>query len=322
MTPAAAASAERLNRFLARRGVASRRAADQLIAAGRVRVNGSVAEVGAKVDINADTVEVDGAVVAADLPGTVTLALNKPAGVLTTMSDPQRRPTVRDLVPDIAGLVPVGRLDADSRGLLLLTNDGELAHRVAHPRHGVHKTYRVTAAAALTDAQLEQVLAGVVLDDGIGRALEVRRIGASVAEVVMGEGRKRLVRRSSPPWAARSSTSVAPASARSRSATFARGRRECSTRPTSTPCAAPRARTSGEQGTRRHRRRPRRKWQVDAGASPGHRAGAAAHRHRPLLPRHHGRRGARQYRRPRQARARRAGAAHRRRGRHRSQVGR
>ncbi len=196
MSPAAAAgSGERLNRFLARRGVASRRAADELIAAGRVRVNGAVAPVGAKVDISRDAVDVDGTHVAAAPPTAVTLALNKPAGVLTTMSDPQRRRTVRDLVPDIAGLVPIGRLDADSRGLLLLTSDGNLAHRVAHPRHGVHKTYRVTATVALDDSQLDAVLAGVVLDDGPARALAVHRVAARAVDVVMGEGRKRLVRR-------------------------------------------------------------------------------------------------------------------------------
>jgi 23S rRNA pseudouridine2605 synthase len=195
VTPVAAGSGERLNRFLARRGVASRRAADQLIAAGRVRVNGSVAGVGARVDIDSDTVQVDGTPITAELPVAVTLALNKPPGVLTTMSDPQRRPTVRDLVPDIPGLVPVGRLDSDSRGLLVLTSDGDLAHRVAHPRHGVHKTYRVSASTVLDDAQLQALLDGVVLDDGPARALEVRRVDRTTAEVVMGEGRKRLVRR-------------------------------------------------------------------------------------------------------------------------------
>ncbi|MDQ6857109.1 MAG: rRNA pseudouridine synthase [Candidatus Dormibacteraeota bacterium] len=195
MTPVEAGSAERLNRFLARRGVASRRAADELISAGRVHVNGAVAEVGARIDINNDAVDVDGAPVTPGLPPAVTLALNKPPGVLTTMSDPQRRPTVRDLVPDIAGLVPVGRLDSDSRGLLLLTSDGELAHRVAHPRHGVHKTYRVIATGALVDAQVAGLVSGVVLDDGPARALEVHRVGPATLDVVMGEGRKRLVRR-------------------------------------------------------------------------------------------------------------------------------
>jgi 23S rRNA pseudouridine2605 synthase len=102
---------------------------------------------------------------------------------------------VRDLVPQIPGLAPIGRLDADSRGLLLLSSDGELAHRVAHPRHGVHKTYRVTSAAPLTDAQVRALLEGMVLDDGRAQALEVRRVTTDVVDVVMGEGRKRVVRR-------------------------------------------------------------------------------------------------------------------------------
>jgi 23S rRNA pseudouridine2605 synthase len=195
VTVAAAGGGERLNRFLARRGVASRRASDALIAAGRVRINGRVAGVGARVDITTDAVQVDGVRVAPRAPRPVTLALNKPAGTLTTMNDPIGRPTIRDLVPDIPGLVPVGRLDADSRGLLLLTSDGELAHRVAHPRHGVHKTYRVTARAPVNDAQVRALLAGVALDDGPARALEVVRVDAHTVDVVMGEGRKRLVRR-------------------------------------------------------------------------------------------------------------------------------
>jgi 23S rRNA pseudouridine2605 synthase len=160
-----------------------------------VRVNGGVAEVGARIDINSDRVVVDGTPVTAQLPAATTLALNKPPGVLTTMSDPQRRRTVRDLVPEIAGLVPIGRLDSDSRGLLLLTSDGELAHRVAHPRHGVHKTYRVTTTTPLDDAQLNGLLEGRMLEDGAACALEVGRVGPATVDVVMGEGRKRLVRR-------------------------------------------------------------------------------------------------------------------------------
>ena len=196
MTGAATGGGERLNRFLARRGVASRRAADEFIAAGRVRVNGTRASVGARIDVNSDAVTVDGARIEAVLPRPVTLAFNKPAGVITTMHDPQGRPTVRDLVPAFPGLIPIGRLDADSRGLLLLTSDGELAHRVAHPRHGLRKTYRVTPDVHATDAQIRALVDGVVLEDGFAAALEVRRIrGSNALDVVMGEGRKRVVRR-------------------------------------------------------------------------------------------------------------------------------
>lgn len=196
MTGAAADGGERLNRFLARRGVASRRAADELIASGRVRVNGRTVEVGARVAVNADAVTVDGRRIPAARSQPVTLALNKPVGVITTLHDPQGRQTVADLVPTIAGLVPVGRLDADSRGLLLLTTDGELAHRVAHPRHGLHKTYRVTPAAPLTDEQVRTMIAGVVLDDGPAAAVDLRGVpGSKVVDVVMADGRKRVVRR-------------------------------------------------------------------------------------------------------------------------------
>lgn len=186
---------ERLNRFLARRGVASRRAADEIIAAGRVRVDGTTAGVGDRVAAGA-RVTVDGRPVAAEPARAITLALNKPPGVITTLHDPQRRPTVRQLVPDIPGLVPVGRLDADSRGLLLLTSDGELAHRIAHPRHGMRKTYRVIPERPLSDAQVAVLLDGIHLDDGPARALAVRRVpGGRAVDVVMGEGRKRVVRR-------------------------------------------------------------------------------------------------------------------------------
>lgn len=195
MTAAVAGGGERLNRFLARRGVASRRSADELIATGRVRLNGRTAQLGDKVDNNTDSVEVDGTRITARPPAAVTLALNKPVGVVTTMRDPRGRPTVRDLVPRIPALVPIGRLDADSRGLLLLSTDGELAHRIAHPRHGVHKTYRVIPAAPLSDGQVGDMLRGVMLDDGLAKAIEVRRAGRIAIDVVMGEGRKRVVRR-------------------------------------------------------------------------------------------------------------------------------
>ena len=185
---------ERLNRYLARRGVASRRAADELIAAGRVTVNGATGHLGTQVTPERDRVRVDD--VAVEPVALTTLMLNKPPGVVTTRRDPGARPTVMELVAEIPGLVPVGRLDADSRGLLLLTNDGELAHRVAHPRYGVRKRYRVLLTAPAGDAQLRRLVDGVELEDGPARAVSVRP-AASLQEVelVMAEGRKREVRR-------------------------------------------------------------------------------------------------------------------------------
>ena len=186
---------ERLNRFLARRGVASRRGADALIASGRVTVNGEVSPLGVVVDPSIDHVSVDGYRIPAQAVA-VTIVLNKPVGVVTTRSDPYQRRTVMDLVEPVPGLVPIGRLDADSRGLLVMTTDGDLAHAVSHPRHGVTKRYVATLDAAVSDEQLAQIAAGVELEDGPARALSARRAGSdSMVEVVMAEGRKREVRR-------------------------------------------------------------------------------------------------------------------------------
>ena len=186
---------ERLNRFLARRGVASRRGADALIASGRVTVNGDVSPLGVVVDPSRDRVCVDGYRIPAKAVA-VTIVLNKPVGVVTTRSDPYQRRTVMDLIDPVPGLVPVGRLDADSRGLLVMTTDGDLAHAVSHPRHGVTKRYVATLDAPVSAGQLAQIVAGVELEDGTARALSAKRGGSdSSVEVVMAEGRKREVRR-------------------------------------------------------------------------------------------------------------------------------
>ena len=153
----------RLNAYLARAGVASRRSADELIKAGRVTVNGEPGQLNTFVE-QADRVEVDGRAVAPQPLAYV--LLHKPAGVVTTARDPQRRPTVVDLVRHDARVVPVGRLDADTTGALLLTNDGPLAHRLAHPRYGVEKVYEVEVQGDPSDEQLRKLREGVELDDG------------------------------------------------------------------------------------------------------------------------------------------------------------
>ena len=168
--------------------------------AGRVSVNGQVVtELGVKVDPTCDVVTVDGRVVAlAGAP--VYLALNKPAGVVTTMSDPQERTTVATLVPvkQHPGLFPVGRLDYETTGLLLFTTDGELAHRVLHPRWKVEKTYRVLVDGRVTEPELDRLREGVSLDDGLtapARVTALRLGPTSYCEIAIREGRKRQVRR-------------------------------------------------------------------------------------------------------------------------------
>ena len=148
---------QRLNRYLAGRGVASRRGADLLIEAGRVAVNGRRAALGMLVDPVRDGVAVDGRPVPSELEYR-TLMLNKPVGVVSTRSDPGGRPTVLDLVEDSAGLFPVGRLDTDSRGLLLLTTDGDLALRLTHPRYGIRKRYAVAVRGRVPRAALRTLL--------------------------------------------------------------------------------------------------------------------------------------------------------------------
>ena len=189
----------RLQKVLAAAGIGSRRASEELIAAGRVRVNGLVAELGARVDPLTAIVEVDGdrITVRDDL---VYLALNKPRGVLSAMSDDRGRRTVAEFVRDQPErLFHVGRLDADSEGLLLLTNDGELAHRLTHPAFGVQKTYLATVPGPVAKTVGRQLLAGVELEDGPARADAFRIVqeheARAIVEVVLHEGRKHIVRR-------------------------------------------------------------------------------------------------------------------------------
>jgi 23S rRNA pseudouridine2605 synthase len=191
--------AERLQRALARAGFGSRRACEELIAAGRVTVDGVVATLGDRVDPATAEVLVDGLPASLD-PEIRYYALHKPVGVVTTMRDPQGRADLRGLVPaDGPRVFPVGRLDRDSEGLLLLTNDGELTNRLLHPRHGVEKEYLAEVEGRPTARQLARVRAGVELDDGPARAVRARSVATSgkrgAVRLVMTEGRKREVRR-------------------------------------------------------------------------------------------------------------------------------
>jgi len=182
----------RLNAYLARAGVASRRGADELIKAGRVTVNGEPGQLNTFVDGSA-RVEVDGRAVA---PQTLAyVLLHKPAGVVTTARDPQGRPTVVDLVDHASRVVPVGRLDADTTGALLLTNDGELAHRLAHPRYGVEKTYEAEVDGEPSYEAIRALAEGIELDDGPTAPAKARRLGPSRVELVLHEGRKHQVKR-------------------------------------------------------------------------------------------------------------------------------
>ena len=182
----------RLNAFLARAGVASRRRADELIKAGRVTVNGAPGELNTVVGAH-DSVEVDGAPVARERLAYV--LLHKPAGVLTTARDPRGRPTVVDLVRSGVRVVPVGRLDADTTGALLLTNDGALAHRLAHPRYGVEKVYVADVEGAPPEDAIRRLSEGLELDDGPTAPAQVRRLGRSRLELTLHEGRKHQVKR-------------------------------------------------------------------------------------------------------------------------------
>jgi 23S rRNA pseudouridine2605 synthase len=182
----------RLNVFLARAGVASRRGADELIEAGRVLVNGAPGELNTFIAAE-DVVELDGRRLVPQQLAYV--LLHKPAGVVTTARDPQGRPTVVQLVRHPTRVVPVGRLDVETTGALLLTNDGALAHRLAHPRYGVEKTYVADVEGNPTNEVVRRLAAGVELDDGPTAAAQARRLGPGRVELVLHEGRNRQVRR-------------------------------------------------------------------------------------------------------------------------------
>ena len=183
----------RLNAYLARAGIASRRGADDLIKAGRVKVNDVPGALNTYVHTG-DRVEVDGKPVTAQALRYV--LLNKPAATVTTASDPQGRPTVVELVEEISErIVPVGRLDADTTGALLLTNDGPLSHRLAHPRYGVEKVYEAEVVGEPDEAALEQLAAGIDLEDGRTAPAGVRRLAPSKLELTLHEGRKHQVKR-------------------------------------------------------------------------------------------------------------------------------
>jgi 23S rRNA pseudouridine2605 synthase len=182
----------RLNAYLARAGLASRRGADELITGGRVTVNGAPGQLNTFVSSD-DVVEVDGSRVTPQHLAYV--LLHKPAGVVTTTRDPQGRPTVVDLVRHEVRVVPVGRLDADTTGALLLTNDGPLSHRLAHPRYEVDKVYEAEVEGRPTDDVLRQLAEGIELDDARTVPAGVRRLGRSKIELTIHEGRKHQVKR-------------------------------------------------------------------------------------------------------------------------------
>jgi 23S rRNA pseudouridine2605 synthase len=185
---------ERLQKVLARSGVASRRACEELIEEGRVSVNGAPARIGQRVDPARDRVELDGVAVWVD-PSVVYYLLNKPKGVITTAADPQGRRSVVDLVPSQPRVFPVGRLDADSEGLIVLTNDGELAQRLTHPSFGIEKEYLAEVEGEPGPLALRRLREGVDLDDGRTAPARVALVQRRALRLVIHEGRNRQVRR-------------------------------------------------------------------------------------------------------------------------------
>ena len=189
----------RLQKFIADRGIASRRKAEELIADGKVRVNGTVAEIGCKVDPDNDTVSVSGRKIRRE-KGNIYLVLNKPRGYVTTMSDEKDRKCVAELISDVDRRVyPVGRLDRDSEGLLIFTNDGEFANALTHPSRHISKTYRVSVRPGITEEQITVLTSSIMIDGKKTMPADVRVISneedKSVLEIVLYEGRNRQIRR-------------------------------------------------------------------------------------------------------------------------------
>jgi 23S rRNA pseudouridine2605 synthase len=184
----------RLQKVLAQTGFGSRRVCDNLIAEGRVRVNGEIAELGRRVDADHDVIEVDRVPVSVR-PGLVYYLLNKPPGVVTTADDPQGRPTVVQLVPEEPRVFPVGRLDFETEGLLLLTNDGDLTHRLTHPSFGVEKEYLAEVDGEPSPGAVTRLRKGVDLDDGPTAPAKVSVVAPNALRIAIHEGRNRQVRR-------------------------------------------------------------------------------------------------------------------------------
>jgi 23S rRNA pseudouridine2605 synthase len=185
---------ERLQKVLAQSGLGSRRTCEELIGGGRVTVNGEVASLGRRVHVESDLVELDGVAIGVR-PGMVHYLLNKPVDVVTTVADTHGRPTVVELVPTDPRVYPVGRLDADSEGLLLLTNDGELTHRLTHPSFGVEKEYLAEVEGSVARGRLRQLREGIELEDGITSPAKASLVAPDVIKLVIHEGRNRQVRR-------------------------------------------------------------------------------------------------------------------------------
>jgi 23S rRNA pseudouridine2605 synthase len=191
----------RLQKILASAGLASRRGAEEFLRAGRVTVNGNLAQLGDSADPIRDAVALDGERIVADR--LVYWLAHKPTGMVTTLSDPEGRPTVRDLIPkNLPRLFPVGRLDLDSSGLVLLTNDGALAHRLLHPSHGNEREYRVTLRGEITEAERLRLTRGIRLEDGYTAPVRIRGVRfdadtqTTTLTMILTEGRKRQIRRS------------------------------------------------------------------------------------------------------------------------------